>query len=99
MKLARIPRLLLVAFILLALISARADSSSSAYVFAYFTKNGEDGLHLATSRDGFTWEALNEGKSYLAPKVGKSKLMRDPCLLRGPDGTYHLVWTSGWNEN
>lgn len=22
--------------------------------------------------------------------------MRDPSIARGPDGTYHLVWTSGW---
>ena len=22
--------------------------------------------------------------------------MRDPCLLRGPDETYHLVWTTAW---
>ena len=22
--------------------------------------------------------------------------MRDPCLLQGPDGTFHLVWTTGW---
>ncbi|MEO5960552.1 MAG: glycoside hydrolase family 43 protein [Opitutaceae bacterium] len=73
---------------------ARAD-----YLFTYFTKNGEDGLHLAASTDGYKWERLNEGKSYLAPKVGKSKLMRDPCVVRGPDGTFHMVWTSGWNEN
>lgn len=73
---------------------ARAD-----YLFTYFTKNGEDGLHLATSVDGYKWEKLNDGKSYLAPKVGKSKLMRDPCVVRGPDGTFHMVWTSGWNEN
>ena len=25
--------------------------------------------------------------------------MRDPCVVRGPDGRFHLVWTSGWNEN
>ena len=25
--------------------------------------------------------------------------MRDPCIVRGPDGTFHMVWTSGWNEN
>ena len=74
--------------------AARAD-----YLFTYFTKNGEDGLHLAWSRDGYTWEKLNEGRSYLAPRVGKSKLMRDPCALRAADGTFHLVWTSGWNEN
>jgi hypothetical protein len=69
------------------------------YLFAYFTKNGEDGLHLAASADGLTWNRLNDGKSYLTPEVGKSKLMRDPCVVRASDGTYHMVWTSGWNEN
>jgi hypothetical protein len=73
---------------------ARAD-----YLFTYFTKNGEDGLHLAWSADGYKWEKLNDGKSYLAPAVGRSKLMRDPCVTRGPDGTYHMVWTAGWTEN
>jgi hypothetical protein len=81
-------------FLALTALSARAD-----YLFTYFTKNGEDGLHLAASADGLKWQRLNEGKSYLTPKVGHSKLMRDPCVARGPDGTYHLVWTSGWNEN
>jgi hypothetical protein len=78
---------------------AGAGAEGESYVFTYFTKNGEDGLHLAWSKDGYKWEALNGGKSYLAPKVGKSKLMRDPCVERGPDGTYHMVWTSGWNED
>lgn len=76
-----------------------AQPESTAYLFTYFTRNGEDGLHLAWSRDGYAWESLNDGNSYLTPKVGHSKLMRDPCIVRGPDGTYHMVWTSGWNEN
>jgi hypothetical protein len=67
-----------------------------SYLFAYFIGNGEDGLHLAWSRDGYRWEALNQGRSYLTPRVGESKLMRDPCLLRGPDGTFHMVWTTAW---
>ena len=79
--------------------AARAAEPAPAYLFTYFTKNGEDGLHLAWSADGYKWEKLNEGRSYLAPRVGKSKLMRDPCVVRGPDGVFHLVWTSGWNEN
>jgi hypothetical protein len=69
-----------------------------AYVFAYFIDNGQDGLHLAGSVDGYRWEALNGGRSYVTPTVGKAKLMRDPCIVRGPDGIYHMVWTSGWNE-
>jgi len=72
------------------------EPPATAYLFAYFVKNGEDGLHLAASADGYTYEALNDGKSYLTPLVGESKLMRDPCLLRGPDGTFHLVWTTAW---
>ena len=78
---------------------ARAAEPATAYLFTYFTKNGEDGLHLTWSADGYKWEKLNGGKSYLAPVVGRSKLMRDPCVARGPDGTYHMVWTAGWTEN
>lgn len=85
---------------LLPLVFAFASyAADTAYLFAYFTKNGEDGLHLAWSADGYKWEKLNGGKSYLPPTVGRSKLMRDPCVARGPDGTFHLVWTSGWTEN
>lgn len=80
--------------LLLTVLPLRAD-----YLFTYFTKNGEDGLHLAWSTDGYAWARLNEGRSYLTPKVGKSKLMRDPCAVRAADGTFHLVWTTGWNEN
>ncbi len=86
--------LLTLVFTLACPLVTRAD-----YLFTSFTKNGEDGLHLATSTDGYKWERLNGGRSYLTPHVGKSKLLRDPCVVRGTDGTFHLVWTSGWNEN
>jgi hypothetical protein len=72
--------------------------AENAYLFTYSTKNGEDGLHLAWSSDGYKWEALNGGQSYLAPTVGKEKLMRDSFVGRGADGVYHLVWASGMNE-
>jgi hypothetical protein len=74
------------------------EMNEPACLFTYFTRNGQDGLHLAWSRDGYTWESLNGGASILTPKVGKEKLVRDPCVARGPDGTYHMVWTSGWWE-
>lgn len=73
-----------------------AAAQRPAYVFTYFIGNGEDGLHLAGSDDGYLWEALNGGRSYLKSEVGESKLMRDPCVARGPDGTFHLVWTTAW---
>ena len=58
------------------------------YLFSYFVGNGEDGLRLAYSTDGYQWNALKEGKSLLTPTVGKDKLMRDP--LDGPSFTMEL---------
>jgi hypothetical protein len=37
------------------------------------------------------------GRIFLKPEVG-AKLMRDPHILRGPDGLFHMVWTSGWGD-
>ncbi len=69
----------------------------NAFLFSYFRGNGETGLHLAWSRDGLNWTPLNEGRPMLAPQVG-GRLMRDPCITEGPDGRFHMVWTSGWWE-
>jgi beta-xylosidase len=71
------------------------QATAENYLFSYFTGNGEDGLHLAHSTDGLKWTTLKGGKPFLAPTVG-GKLMRDPCICQGPDGTFHMVWTSGW---
>lgn len=68
------------------------------YVFTYFKGNGEDGLHLAYSEDGYKWESLKKDASFLTPEVGKDKLMRDPCVIKGGDGLYHMVWTVSWTD-
>jgi beta-xylosidase len=72
----------------------QAPGSEKVYLFSYFKGNG-DGLHLAWSPDGFNWKTLGNDQIYLKPEIG-SKLMRDPCICRGPDGTFHMVWTTGW---
>lgn len=69
---------------------------STCHLFSYFTNNGEDGLHLAWSPDGYEWKALNEGRSLLKPLPEGKGIMRDPCLMSGPDGLFRLVWTDGW---
>lgn len=74
------------------------DIPPFCYLFSYFIDNGEDGLHLAWSRDGYQWDALKGGRSFLAPTVGQEKLMRDPCIAQGPDGNFHMVWTDSWNH-
>ncbi len=77
---------------------AQEKTKDDVYLFAYFKGNGEDGLHLAQSSDGYTWQALKNDSSFLTPTAGKDKLMRDPCIAQGPDGTFHMVWTVSWNE-
>lgn len=73
-----------------------ADAKDEVLLFSYFMGNGEDGLHLATSEDGLKWTALRGGASFLQPVAGENKLMRDPCLLLGPDGVFRMVWTTSW---
>ncbi len=48
------------------------------------------------SEDGYKWKDLDT--ILIRPGVG-SKVMRDPSIVKGPDGTFHLVWTSGWNTD
>ena len=86
---------LIVAWLLAGAVAPAAQAPAPSYLFSYFINNGEDGLHLLSSRDGRQWAPLNGGRSFLYPAVG-SRLMRDPSISRGPDGTFHMVWTTGW---
>ena len=77
--------------------AAAAPRGAGPWVFSYFVDNGQDGMHLAYSRDGLKWTPLGGGRPYLAPTVG-GKLIRDPCIILGPDNVFHAVWTTGWYE-
>jgi len=74
------------------------QQEADVYLFSFFKGNGEKDLYLAASRDGFSWEALNNNQSFLKPQVGKDKLIRDPWIIKGGDGKFHMVWTVSWNE-
>ena len=77
--------------------SDQSSSNEPVYLFSYFVGNGEDGLHLAYSRDAIAWHNFHGNPSWLTPKVG-GKLMRDPCIIQGRDGTFHLVHTTSWSD-
>ena len=81
-----------------------------AFLFSYFTRNGDDGLHLAYSADGTVWLPINGGRAVVRPAITgagigwqewdtKAALMRDPSIQRGPDGTFHMVWTIAWTDH
>ncbi len=78
-----------------ALLSSASAKGGEYFLFTSFRNNGEDGLHLALSTNGYAWTALKGDRSFLKPQVG-AKLMRDPSLTLGPDGVFRMVWTSGW---
>lgn len=80
------------------LLSACAAPEKEMYLFSFFQDNGADGLHLAWSEDALTWTALKNNESFLTPTAGTDKLMRDPCIIEGGDGKFHMVWTVSWNE-
>lgn len=81
------------------LMGVQWTSAQKAYVFTYFNNSDEKaGMYLAYSYDGYNWTAANDNKPVMKPMVGKDKVLRDPSVCQGPDGTFHMVWTTGWND-
>lgn len=72
----------------------RSDVDEPSVLFAYFTGGGEDGMKFALG-DGTHFEAMWNGQSVMRSRLGAG-LVRDPSIVRGPDGVWHAVWTTGW---
>jgi hypothetical protein len=77
---------------------AQQALKDSVLMFSYFKDNGEDGLHFAYSEDGLHWSALKNDSSFLSPAVGNERLIRDPCIIQGPDGIFRLICTVSWKD-
>ena len=68
--------------------------SRSAYLFTSFREPAHEGLRMLYSRDGLRWKRIDT--ILLKPDIGKQRVMRDPSMVLGPDGIFHLVWTTSW---
>lgn len=64
------------------------------YVFTSFHEPADSGLRFLYSEDGKHWD--NIPGVWLKPEIGNQQIMRDPSMVRTPDGAFHLVWTSSW---
>ncbi len=84
--------------VILLCLQAISQTKDVVYMFSYFKDNGQDGLHLAYSFDGYEYTALKSDSSFLKPVISKDKLMRDPCIILGADGKFHMVWTVSWDD-
>jgi alpha-L-fucosidase len=76
--------------------SQPTNADAPVYLFTTFKEPEQDGLRFAFSYDGYYWS--NIPGLFLKAQVD-TKIMRDPSITRGPDGTWHLVWTSAWKGN
>lgn len=71
-----------------------ASCSGRAYLFTSFHEPANQGLRMLYSYNGYQWKDLDT--VLLQPRIGNQQVMRDPSMVQGPDGTFHLVWTSSW---
>lgn len=84
---------LLSVFSLIFLFSCK-EKSKEVYLFTSFHEPATEGLRFLYSYDGYRWDSIPG--FFLKPEIGKDKVMRDPSIVQGPDGIFHLVWTCSW---
>src|SRR5438445_13657735 len=77
--------------------SRAASGNEPVFIFSTFKEPEQDGLRFAYSFDGYHW--TNVPGLFLKAHVGHDKIMRDPSVCRGPDGTWHVVWTCSWKND
>jgi hypothetical protein len=73
------------------------DANDTVYLFSTFKEPEQDGLRFAYSFDGYHW--TNIPGLFLKANAGNGKIMRDPSIVQGPDGVFHLVWTTAWRDD
>lgn len=73
---------------------AKQSQEKEYYLFTSFHEPATEGLRFLYSEDAVNWKEMPG--TFLEPRIGKEKVMRDPSIMRTPDGVFHLVWTSSW---
>lgn len=77
----------------------------SNYLFVYFPANNNENIYYAISNDGYNFTPMNNGNRVVAAdSVSLKKGLRDPHILRAPDGYFYMVNTDmksaeGWSSN
>jgi len=83
----------LLLFCSLATIFCSASAKEDAYLMVYFTDE-DHSLHIAVSLDGYSFEALNDNYAVICgDTIAEQRGVRDPYILRAPDGTYIVALT------
>ena len=76
-------------------ISRSSAGRGEVFLFTSFRDSDQKFLRFLYSYDGYHW--TNVPGTFLEANVGTNKQFRDPSIVRGRDGVFHLVWTAGWH--
>ncbi|SHF23898.1 hypothetical protein SAMN05444362_104251 [Dysgonomonas macrotermitis] len=69
------------------------EKDMKAYLLVYFSDDTHS-LHMAVSTDGYSFTSLNDGNPVIAgDTIAVQKGIRDPYIMRGPDGQFYLAMT------
>lgn len=71
---------------------AKADD---VWLFTSFREPSTEGLRYLYSEDGLHWDSIPG--VWLKPSP--QSVLRDPSIIKGRDGVFHLVWTTQWKGN
>lgn len=83
------------------------DKNYYGYLFAYFNGNdvSQEQLRFALSTDGLNFTALNNDQPVInSTNISTTGGIRDPYVMRGPDGKFYMALTdmtssAGWDSN
>jgi hypothetical protein len=69
------------------------EKDMGAYLFVFFT-DPTHSLFMATSRDGYIFTAVNDGRPVMkGDTISSQKGIRDPHIYRGTDNAFYLAMT------
>ena len=67
---------------LAALITQTGGEAADHFLFTSFRGNGEDGLHLALSTNGYRWQALGGDRSFVRLNPSAATVSTERCIAR-----------------
>ena len=84
---------LLPLFFILFYMQVTAQKKMAGYLMVYF-KDDTHGLYFALSKDGYSFTDVNNAKPIFgSDTIAEQKGIRDPYILRGPDGMFYMALT------
>ena len=70
-----------------------SGQGDGCYLMVYH-KDNTHSIHMAISKDGYTFHALNKDKPVInGDTIAEQRGVRDPHIFRGPDGLFYLAMT------